>query len=65
LTACRACFAVAQEGRTAAAEKGDAEDDDERGVAKEEVHAKVHVKMVAEADVLVYIGTRQRGRSST
>ena len=65
-TACRACFAVAQDGR-AAAEDEDAEDDEERGLAKEEEvnMEEVEVKVMAEADMLVWIGARQRGRRST
>ena len=59
-TTCRAYVVVAQGGCTAAAEE-------ERGVAKEE-EAKVEVVkvvVVVEVDVLVWIGARQRGRSST
>ena len=59
-TTCRAYVVVAQSGCTAAAEE-------ERGVAKEE-EAKVEevkVVVVVEVDVLVWIGARQRGRSST
>ena len=55
-TTCRAYVVVAQGGCTAAAEE-------ERGVAKEEV--KVVVVVVVEVDALVWIGARQRGRSST
>ena len=61
-TTCRAYVVVAQGGCTAAAEE-------ERGVAKEEEAKVEEVKVVVvveeEVDVLVWIGARQRGRSST
>jgi hypothetical protein len=64
-TACRACFAVAKGGNAAAEEDDD--DDEQRGMAKkEEVKVgEVMVSVVEEADALVWIGARQRGRSST